>query len=369
MDLSIYRIRVAYGDTAKGKRNESNQQRIRYRFEEWSFELQAELRDGTFRPSPFRIKQIYFPKPRTAQVPNVRDKTVQNLLFQGSTYDDLTRSLIKESTANTRGRGTDYARALLKRQLQSFWAKYHVQPWVLKADVHGFFASIPAEGAAALAERYVTDPQAREIMRLFIANSPKGLPLGLRQSQALANLYLSELDHLTKERWHFRYYQRHMDDFLILSPDRERLEAYLVWLEDYLAGIGLELNPKTGIAFNRFDYLGFEYRMTETGKVVARMAKGKRAKKNRHLRRMVAELERGEITPEKFAERYFGWRLHALKGNTRNMVRNTDRRMNARLNQIGYQLRIVRHRGGKVHWRVVVEPLGGISCHQDISHS
>ena len=40
---------------------------------------------------------------------------------------------------------------------------------------------------------------------------------------------------------------------------------------------------------NITDYLGFEYRMTETGKVVARMAKGKRAKKNRHLRRMVAE--------------------------------------------------------------------------------
>ena len=138
------------------------------------------------------------------------------------------------------------------------------------------------------------------------------------------------------------------------------MEIYLQWLEEYLAGIGLELNPKTGITFNRFDYLGFEYRMTETGKIVVRMAKGKRAKKNRHLRRMVAELERGEITPEKFAERYFGWRLHALKGNTRNMVRSTDRRVNARLNQIGYQLRIVKHQGGKVHWRVVVEPLGGI---------
>ena len=360
MDLSQYRIRIAYGDTARGKRNEPNQQKIRYYFEEWSFGLQAELLDGTFRPSPFRIKKIYFPKPRIAQVPNVRDKTVQNLLFQGSAYDDLTRSLIKESTANTRGRGTDYARALLKRQLQSFWAKYHVQPHVLKADVHGFFRSIPAAGAKALVERYASDRKAQWIMTLFIENSPEGLPLGLRQSQALANLYLSELDHLTKERWHFHYYQRHMDDFIVLSPTREPLEIYLQWLEEYLAGIGLELNPKTGITFNRFDYLGFEYRMTETGKVVARMAKGKRAKKNRHLRRMVAELERGEITPEKFAERYFGWRLHALKGNTRNMVRSTDRRVNARLNQIGYQLRIVKHQGGKVHWRVVVEPLGGI---------
>lgn len=41
-----------------------------------------------------------------------------------------------------------------------------------------------------------------------------------------------------------------------------------------------------------------------------------------------------------------------------------ERRMNARLNKIGYQLRIVKHAGGKVHWRVVVEPLGGKTCQE-----
>ena len=357
MDLSQYRIQIAYEDTAKGKRNEQNQQKIRYYMEEWSFGLQNELITETFRPSPFRLKKIWFPKPREAQVPNVRDKVVQNLIFQGSAYDDLTRSLIPEATANTRGRGTDYARSMLKRQLQSFWAKYHVQPWALKADIHGFFKSIPADGARALLEKYVRDRKAKWLMDLFITNSPEGLPLGLRQSQALANLYLSQLDHLTKEKWHIRYYQRHMDDFVALSPTPEPLYAYLAWLEKYLAGIGLELNPKTAITFNRFSYLGFEYSMTETGKVIMRMDKGKRKKKNRHLRHMVGELEEGKTTPEKFAQRYFGWRIHALKGNTRNMVRNTDRRVNERLNQIGYQMRIVKHQGGRVRWRVIVEPL------------
>lgn len=365
MDLSFRAITTAYDDTAKGKREEENHQRIRYNLEAWAFGLQYELVRETFRPSPFRIKQIYFPKPREAQVPNVRDKTVQNLIFYGRTYDDLTRSLIPESTANTRGRGTDYARALMKRQLQSFWAKYHTLPYACKGDVHRFFGSIPPAGAKALVERYAQDRKALWLMGLFIDNSPEGLPLGLRQSQAIANLYLSRLDHLTKEKWHFRYYQRHMDDFIVLSPTREPLEAYEAWLPGYLAGLGLELNPKSGIRYNRFEYLGFEYRLTETGKVVMRMAKGKRKKKNRHLKKMVDDLGAGKMTPEKFAERYFGWRLHALKGSTRNMVRSTDRRINRRLNQIGYQLRIVKHRGGKVHWRVVVEPLGGIPIVQN----
>ena len=199
-------------------------------------------------------------------------------------------------------------------------------------------------------------------MGLFLDMQPRGLPLGLRQSQAIANLYLSQLDHLTKEQWHFRYYQRHMDDFIVLSLTPEPLYRYLDWLTEYLAGRGLELNPKTAIRHNRFEYLGFEYSMTDTGKVIMRMAKGKRKKKNRHLKKMVSDLAAGKLTPEKFAEKYFGWRLHALKGNTGSMVRATDRKLNERLNKIGYRLRIVGHDGGKVHWRVVVEPIGGEKC-------
>lgn len=360
MDLSNKNIVTNYFEAAKGKREQPNHQRIRYQLEDWSFALQASLEDGTFRPSPLRTKKILFPKPRVADVPGVKDKTVQNIIFNSETYEDLTRSLIPEASANTVGRGTDYARALLKRQLQSFRAKYRAQPWILKADIHSFFASIPVEGVAGIVRRYVRDEKTREIMLQYLTLQPRGVPLGLRQSQALANLYLSELDHIAKEKWHFRYYGRHMDDFYILSPDPERLRSFLAWLEGYLAGIGLELNPKTAITFAWFEYLGFEYRITETGAVVMRMAKGKREKKNRHLRRMVRELGDGKMTPEKFAERYFGWRLHALNGDTGSMVRNTDRRMNERLNKIGYQLRITKHKGGNVHWRVVVEPIEGV---------
>lgn len=364
MDLSYRNIVENYEEAAKGKRDQPNHERIRYNLEDWAFALQESLENYTFHPSPLRTKRILFPKPRVADVPGVKDKTVQNMIFNSDAYYDLTRSLIPEASANTVGRGTDYARDLLKRQLQSFYAKYHARPWVLKADIHAFFASIPVSGVEALITHYVQDQRTRELMLQYLQLQPRGVPLGLRQSQALANLYLSELDHLVKEKWHFRYYGRHMDDFYILAPEPEQLRAFLAWLESYLADIGLELNPKTEITFACFEYLGFEYRITETGKVVMRMAKGKREKKNRHLRCMVRDLGDGKLTPEKFAERYFGWRLHALKGDTGSMVRSTDQRMNARLNKIGYQLRIVKHASGKVHWRAVVEPLGGKTCQE-----
>lgn len=365
MVLNYRIIYDAYKRQARGKRGAPNQEVYLYYLEEYLFDLLLRLMMDEFMPSPLRLKRLYVPKPRIAQVPTKEDKIVQHLICDGPTYFNLTRSLTPEATANTRGRGTDYARVLLKKQLRSFWAKYRCRPWILKADIHAFFASIPVENVKELIERYEDDPQVRSIMFRFLNLLDRGLPLGLQQSQLLANLYLSELDHLVKERWHFHYYARHMDDFYILSENQESLVAFMRWLEDYLESIGLELNPKTGIFYGEFDYLGFHVLMTETGKIVFRMDKSKRRKKNRHLNLMVTQLGSGILTPEMFETKYFGWRQHALKGNTRNMVLATDRRLNTRLRDIGYRLDIVPFPKGKVRWRVKVTPIkGGIQCRE-----
>ena len=67
-------------------------------------------------------------------------------------------------------------------------------------------------------------------------------------SQFLAIFYLSELDHFIKEELQCEYFVRYMDDFLILSTDKERLRK--IWRlleqilkEEYL----LKQNPKTEI--------------------------------------------------------------------------------------------------------------------------
>ena len=351
----LYReLYEAYRSVAKGKRGATNQEAFLYNLEDKLFDLMRRLYLNEFMPSPLRQKKLYVPKPRIAQVPGLEDKIVQHLICDGQTYFNLTNSLIPEATANTRGRGTDYARKMLARQCQSFWAKYHCRPFVIKADIHGFFAHILIERAKELLNKYEQDKDIRMIMFLFLNLLERGLPLGLQQSQLIANLYLSELDHITKERWHFHYYARHMDDFYILSPTKEPLEEYLAWLEEYLSSIGLDLNPKTGIFYGEFDYLGFHVIMTDTGKVVFRMDKSKRKKKNRHLKKMVKDLESGILTPDQFAIKYFGWRQHALKGDTRNMVRATDAKLDARLQEIGYRLFIIPHKKGKVRWRVKV---------------
>lgn len=341
----------------KGKSGAGNQERYKYEQEDRLFGLLNKLNNGEYCPSPLRRKQILVPKRRVAQVPSVDDKIVQHLICDGECATWLTKPLIHEATANTIGRGSDYASTIVKKHLTAFWREHHKPPYILKADIHNFFASIPHWRVYELIEKYVQDEDKAEIMRRFVNLTDIGLPLGLQQSQLLANLYLSELDHLVKQKFRFRYYARHMDDFYILSDSIEPLQEFMPWLENYLGSIGLELNPKTEIRYGDFDFLGFNYRLTDTGGVVKRWAKGKRKTKNNHLRLLAREFGEGKWTTADLEAKYFGFRVHLLKGNTRNVALATDRRFNSMLNEYGYKLVVIKHPKGKIRWRVKILPL------------
>lgn len=69
--------------------------------------------------------------------------------------------------------------------------------------------------------------------------------------------------------------------------------------------------------------------------------------------KLVQHLICGEYSGEQLAVKYFCWRVHATKGNTRNMVEATDRKFNKMLEPYGLQLKIVHCDRGKIHWRVM----------------
>lgn len=355
MVFTYEELRDGWIEESRGKRDAPNQQKYRYNLEDNLYSLQDRLEKRLFRPAPLRIKRIYFPKQRSAQVPSQEDKIVQHVICDNYAYGPMVTPLIKEASANTRGRGTDYGVTILKENMRKFWLKHHRPPYILKGDVHSFFYSIPHDRAKALIERYIDNEDVAFIMRQFIELSNRGLPLGLQQSQLLANLYLSEFDHKIKERWGVKYYGRHMDDFYILSDSQGKLEEILEWCGEYLNSIGLELNPKTEIYYRSFDYLGFHFIMSNTGKVIMRIAKKKLVAKRRYFRKLIEKLGDGEITIERFEAAYFGWRAYASKAkNGRTQILNMDKYVDKYLARIGLQLMIYKVNKGKIRWRIVV---------------
>ncbi len=337
----------AWRESSKGKRSASNQAKYLYNLEDNLYALQDRLELGEFHPSPLREKQIYIPKRRVAQVPCLEDKIVQHAICDNYAYDRLTRPLIPETSACIKGRGDTYATALLTEHLHSFYRKYGQRPYILRCDIRKYFASISHDRLKRLIARYILDEDVRRIMEQFVDLTPSpGISLGLQQSQLLANIYLSEMDHRIKEQLHVRWYNRHMDDFLMLFPTREEAEEVLAWVDAYVQGIGLTLNDKTCIEYGKTDFLSFTFRQTETGKVIARLKKDKHTTQKHRLRLLTRQLAAGDKSPEAVADAYQGWRTHALQGNTRNLVLKMDERFRTLLDAEGYELTVAKK--GKV---------------------
>ena len=328
----------AWRRTVTASSDEPNRVRFRYYLEYNLYKLLEELETGTFRPAPPRNKTIVYPKKRVAQVPSLRDKIVQHAIYDNGVYDELTRPLVRETSACIKGRGDDYAIRNLKQAMVRYRNKHGVEFYCLKGDIQKYFASIPHERTIELIDRYVPDENVRQLMRGFIAQAPRGLALGLPQSQALANLYLSELDHLCKQELHATYYGRHMDDFWIIRDSEEALQRDLERIRTYVEGIGLTLNAKTCIYRNKVEFLGFRIFFGENGKIVMRLLPQKRRSKRRELKKKLRMVASGEMTAEAFAKSYAGWRAHALRGSCWSLAKAWDTWLTDELGKLGYQL-------------------------------
>ena len=71
-----------------------------------------------------------------------------------------------------------------------------------------------------------------------------GLPLGNLTSQLFVNIYMNEFDQFVKHKIKARHYIRYADDFVILSPDGDWLEAQIPIISKFLSEkLKLELHP------------------------------------------------------------------------------------------------------------------------------
>ncbi len=137
--------------------------------------------------------------------------------------------------------------------------------WYLKLDIRQYFASIDHVKLLGILERLVKDRRLLDLFASILATynsgTPgRGLPIGNLVSQHLANLYLGKLDHWIRETLKITGYLRYMDDFVLFSNDRQRLQDGLSAAGTFLGG-QLSLALKENIQLNRgvfgIPFLGF----------------------------------------------------------------------------------------------------------------
>ena len=280
-----------------------------------------------YRPSRFETFYVYEPKKRLVQAPAFVDKVVLHAVTDNIIYDAITGSFIRDNYASQKGKGMHDGLMRLKQQMVDYYRKTgSADGWVLKCDVHHFFASIDHDllkvKLQRLVERKGIDWKVYYLLCTYIDTTP-GLPLGYQTSQLFALMFLDEFDHIIKEKYQIKRYGRYMDDFFVILPDKAELQRLLKDVQALMSEYKLELNDKTAIfpLRNGIDFLGFHSYLTENGGVVQKLRQESINRIRGRIKKWRRDYTEGKISKEKIIEKFTSWDAHAAHGDTHSLRR------------------------------------------------
>lgn len=287
-----------------------------------------QLHEGTYHERQHKYFTIKYPKERAIMSISFRDRVYQRSLNDVGIYPAMSKSFIYDNAACQKGKGADFARNRLKCHLQRYYRKHGTKGYVLKMDVRGYYPNMRHDVAKATFKRRLDpDVYARAAAILDGFPGDVGFNPGSQIIQIAGISVLDGIDHCVKERFQVAHYIRYMDDMLIIGDDRTKLELIQQEVAERLRQIGFELHPrktrisrlKEGVMF-----LGFTFRLTDTGKVLMSIDPERVRAVRKKLSRLVKKAKKGELSRSKVDESYTSWRNHAAKGNSWNMLKRMD---------------------------------------------
>lgn len=296
---------------------------------EETIKLERQLKTDTYKahiPVKFTITA---PKRREIVSIAFRDRVYQRSLNDNAIYPQMSKRFIYDNLACQRGKGTDLARERLKKFLQRAYRKWGTDFYVLQGDIHGYYPNMRHDVAKAVfkkgLDRYTYERAERALDDQY--DGEIGFNPGSQMVQIAGISVLDGIDHYTKERLRIEKYGRYMDDFIQIHPDAQYLEQCKEDIETKLHEIGFEYNEKKTKVYSikeGIPFLGFIFKVTDSGKVIMLLKPENIKQERKKLRRLVHKAKRGEITKEKVDFCYKGWKAHAEKGNSYKLLKRMD---------------------------------------------
>lgn len=290
--------------------------------------LERELHTGTYRER----KPVFFtltePKVREIMSIAFRDRIFQRSLNDVAIYPATTRTFIYDNFACQQGKGTEKAKERLKEFLRRFYRRHGTEGYVLQCDIKGYYPNMRHDVAKEILRKYLDD-EVYQLAAEILDNFPGevGFNPGSQIIQIIGITALNEMDHFIKERLRIKYYIRYMDDFLLISNDKKQLERSLECIKEILANMDMELNLKKTSIYpitKGIKFLGFYFKLKDTGKVVVSIDPKKVKHERRKLRRMANLVKKGLKSREKVDEHFESWKVHASYGDSYKMIQNMN---------------------------------------------
>lgn len=226
--------------------------------------LHQQLKNKTFKTSPYEIFKIFEPKEREIyRLPYFPDRIMHHAVM--NVLEPVWMSIFTADTYSCiKGRGIHTCAAKLKKHLQEDVTGTR---YCLKLDIRKFYPTIDHQILKDILARKIKD---KEVMWLLgeVIDSAAGVPIGNYLSQYFANIYLAYFDHWIKEDRKVKYYYRYADDMVILASTKEELHHIFSSIKFYMEE-NLKLQIKGNYQIfpveNRgIDFVGYRFWHTHT---------------------------------------------------------------------------------------------------------
>lgn len=295
--LIFHQLIRAYKSCKRGKNKSPTIARFEMRIGRRLHQLEHEIQNQTYKPSPLKCFAVSHPKPREIFAAPFKDRIVHHLIVK-PLEERLDQKFSPNAFACRKNKGALAALDKLKAKVRSLSKGGRSTVWCLQLDIQSFFVTIDRKILLQLYLNHTQNPLIRYLItqtlntdtrigakiihpeRHAVLIDPKkswfhqgpgqGVPIGNLTSQFGSNLYLNAWDHFIERQLKPMHYQRYMDDLLLLDTDPQKLKAFIKPIDEWLQqNRNQKLNPrKTKLASLRkgIIYLGFFCRQVDEPK-------------------------------------------------------------------------------------------------------
>lgn len=230
-------------------------------------ELLQSIREGKYKPSPVRRKEI--PKPdgsgvRKLGIPTVVDRVIQQAIAQQ--LQPMFEPLFSEGSYGYRpGRSAQQAIRKVKEYAQQGYG------YAVEIDLSKYFDTLNHELLMNLLRKQIQDKRVTELIKKYLKSgvmengvhckTEEGSPQGGPLSPLLANIYLNEFDQEMNGRG--VNVIRYADDIVVLAKSKRAAVRLLESCRKYLENkLKLQMNMQKSkvvsvMAWKHFKFLGF----------------------------------------------------------------------------------------------------------------
>ncbi len=342
---------TAYLASVKGSKWKESTQKFMLNYLRNIFEIQNDLSNRTLKNIP-TDEFIQYERGRVRPITSIqtRDRIIRHVLCDEVILPQVLKKIIYDNGASITGRGISHSRKRFEVHLRKYFIKNGNDGYILFGDFSKFYDNIIHEIAIEELLKLVDNDEFIEWLLKIIFNGfkvdvsymcdeeyancminifntyeyrqipeceltgekwmNKSVNIGDQLSQVIGIYYPYRMDNYIKYVRSQKFYGRYMDDWYIMSPDKDELLDLLDNIRKITSELGIHINEKkTHIVriSDTYKYLQVKYTLTESGKIIRRINPKRLTVMRRKLKKLSVKVKNGEVEYENVENMFRGW--------------------------------------------------------------